>query len=164
MNPALAPIMGWWKGEKEGTLRMIQAIPPDKMHEKPVERFRSAAALAGHLIDMHDQLVPTFEKGELFFGPPAELPDTVEALAERYRKSCDAAIALAENLTEEQLFKKYPMEMDGEVMWEPNGLELISGYICHEIHHRGQLSLLIRMLGGTVPGVYGPSGDEWDGE
>lgn len=161
MNPILEPILGWMAGEKEGTLRMLTAIPEARMNEKIHDKFKTAAELGMHIYHSINELNKTLKQGEIVFNPDPEPFATVDELANGYETAMSGLLETIKGLTDEQLFKNYPMEMNGQVMWDPKGPELISGYVCHEIHHRGQLSLVIRLLDGKVPGVYGPSADEW---
>ena len=50
--------------------------------------------------------------------------------------------------------------MDGHVAWKAPLGEMMWGLLFDAIHHRGQLSTYIRPMGGKVPSIYGPSGDD----
>jgi uncharacterized damage-inducible protein DinB len=52
------------------------------------------------------------------------------------------------------------MLADGHVIWESTRGGMAWGMLFDLIHHRGQLSVYIRPMGGKVPSIYGPSGDE----
>ena len=50
--------------------------------------------------------------------------------------------------------------VDGKVAWEAPLGDMLFGFLFDAIHHRGQLSVYLRLVGGKVPSIYGPSGDE----
>jgi uncharacterized damage-inducible protein DinB len=50
--------------------------------------------------------------------------------------------------------------MDGKPVWEDTVANMVWGFFFDAIHHRGQLSVYLRPMGGKVPSIYGPSGDE----
>lgn len=158
MNPYVQGVLGWLQMESTSTMRMIEAIPADKFGTKVHDRFKAAGELANHLADSWLDLVDSYKEGKAIFNQHVGASD-VPATIQRYREGMDKIVATIGDLSEDQLNQKYKMEINGQVVWEPTGIELLQGYICHEIHHRGQLSLLIRLLGGKVPGMYGPSGD-----
>lgn len=162
MNPKLQPILGWWQGESEATIRMIQAIPADKLNKKVHDKFKTAAELAAHLIESIDSIADSIDAGKAVFTAIENVPNNVDTLVKMYKDAYEKSYKKVETLTDKQLQQKLPMEMNGELVWNPTTLEMISGYICHEVHHRGQLSLMIRLFGGKVPGTYGPSGDEME--
>jgi uncharacterized damage-inducible protein DinB len=68
-------------------------------------------------------------------------------------------------LARDLISKLTPQEIEGAIPL-PNGQTmpasglLWNGVLMHQVHHRGQLSVYIRMMGGKVPSIYGPSGDE----
>ncbi len=159
MNPQLAGLIGWYEHENKATEKMIRAIPDNLLSQKIHPKFKNAGELAMHISDAIRDLVPTMKTGKLAFSQ-SSVPGKTEAIADHYVTSVKEFMNMAKNLTDEQLTKKYPFEMDGKVIWDPAGHELIAGYICHEIHHRAQLGVILRVLDAKVPGIYGPSADE----
>jgi uncharacterized damage-inducible protein DinB len=140
---------------------MMNAIPTDKMGKKIHQRFRSAGELAMHIGDTVRDLTATLKSGKLVFTmEPTAVPSSAESILKHYEAAMEEFQREASQFTESQMTKKYPFEMGGKVVWEPTGYELMSGYICHEIHHRAQIGVVLRLLDAKVPGMYGPSGDE----
>lgn len=138
---------------------MIRAIPDDLLTKKIHPKFRNAGELAIHISDSIRNLSPTMQTGNMVISQSVVPAKTAEII-DHYITSFKAFLETAKNLTEEQISKKYPFEMNGKVIWDPAGHELIAGYICHEIHHRAQLGVILRVLDAKVPGIYGPSADE----
>jgi uncharacterized damage-inducible protein DinB len=80
-----------------------------------------------------------------------------QMLAEGLAKSRTAL----ENTTEEDLMKMWRFRMDGKVVSEgPRYAMIADGAITHLAHHRGQLTVYLRLLDEKVPAIYGPSADE----
>ena len=83
-------------------------------------------------------------------------PREVKLLAPGYRGVHEEAVARLANLTE--------ADLDREVQFAdrrmPSATSLWGAILMHQIHHRGQLSLMCRLSGGTPPGIYGPNREE----
>ena len=159
MNLQLMGLVKWWESEFQATVRMIEAIPPKKMQKKIHKDFRPLGELALHISVSILGLIESLEKGKVVFYRVKDVPGSIEALVDLYKSNFKKVIARLETLTDEQLNRKIPMEVYGKIVWEPRGFEMLHGYICHEIHHRAQMGVLIRMAGGKVPSIYGPTAD-----
>ena len=142
------------------TLRVMKAYPSGKDDFKPHERSFAASRLV-HTFSMENGVVYKAVRGELTM--PPELPPAPATYAEaiaNYERGAKELMAAVEQmpdsrLSEEVKFFTGPKQMGmvpiSQIMW----LMLMD---C--IHHRGQLSVYIRMTGGKVPSIYGPSADE----
>jgi uncharacterized damage-inducible protein DinB len=90
-------------------------------------------------------------------GEEEQVPTSAKEIAEAYRRTSEAFLnAIMTQWTDESL--KQTNNMYGEE-W-PNHVTLRI-LIQHEVHHRGQMTVLMRQAGLRVPGVYGPSLEEW---
>jgi uncharacterized damage-inducible protein DinB len=142
------------------TLKVMKAYPPGKDDFKPHERSFAASRLV-HTFSIENGVVYKAVRGELTM--PPELPPVPATYAEaiaNYERGAKELMAAVEEmpdsrLSEEVNFFTGPKQMGmvpiSQVMW----LMLMDS-----IHHRGQLSIYIRMAGGRVPSIYGPSADE----
>ena len=92
-------------------------------------------------------------------GPSNDTP--VPATAAEIRAAHERAAASLAKAVEGSWFDG-TLAVEDDVYGEPwpRGRTLFV-LLCHEVHHRGQLTLLMRQAGLEVPGVYGPSGDPW---
>lgn len=161
MNPQLAALAGWYQYESSSTERMLSAIPTNIMGKKIHAKFRSAGELGMHIGDTVRDLTASIKTGTLVFTmETTKTPASAEGIVRHYKDAIEEFMRESKNFTEAQLTKKYPFEMGGKVVWEPSGFELMSGYICHEIHHRAQIGVVLRVLDAKVPGMYGPTADE----
>ena len=146
-----------WQYESEATLKMLGELSNKSLQQKVNKEGRSLGRLAWHLaLSLPEMLNRT---GLSVEGPAedAPIPRTAREIAEAYRKSAR---------TVSQQVKKHwkdsamldEINMYGE-NWK-KGKVLLS-LILHQTHHRAQMTVLMRQAGLEVPGVYGPSREEW---
>lgn len=87
----------------------------------------------------------------------------VETKAELLRSleegASKARVAL-QDTTDEHLMKPWRFVIGGRVVYEPRYVVLVNGVFSHLAHHRGQLTVYLRLIGATLPALYGPSADE----
>lgn len=90
---------------------------------------------------------------------------SVESRADLLRlldEGLERSRAALRNTTEEHLMKPWALKMGGQVLTEgPRYSQLREGTLSHLAHHRGQLTVYLRLLEAKVPAIYGPSADEW---
>ena len=78
-----------------------------------------------------------------------------------FNNNFDKSIAALENTSDEDFEKKWTVKMGEKILFQlPKKIAVRSWGFSHTIHHRGQLSVYLRMLNIPVPGMYGPSADE----
>lgn len=152
-----------------GTTRKVLArIPDDKLGWKPHERSMSLGHLAGHIAEMHGWGPATLAHDEIDLAPPGGpkyetfVPKSSAELLARFDEAAaklTAAIAAAGD--DAVWMKPWSLKMAGETIMTMPKVACIRGMICnHIVHHRGQLSVYLRMLDIPVPSIYGPSADE----
>jgi uncharacterized damage-inducible protein DinB len=124
----------------------------------------------GYLADMV-ATIPTWitmeiDRDELDIAP-AEGQGTKEAPKETSAdliKALDESAAEARNAlaktTDEHLETTWKLLARGNVVWEGSRKEMIQDTINHWVHHRGQMTVYLRLMGEKVPAIYGPSADE----
>ncbi len=146
-----------WRRETASTLRIFRALTDASLSQKVTPNGRSLGFLAWHITLVLNEMgekTGLHAAASLEKSPP---PNSVKEIAEAY---CNAARAIEEqsiecwddrSLTEE-------VDMYGE-KWK-RGFALAS-LLRHQTHHRGQMTVLMRQAGLPVPGVCGPSREEW---
>jgi len=150
-----------WDRESAHTVKLLQALPTTQYDFRPDPGGRSLGELAWHLAE-GDAYISygidqrQFSMGSGFKPPNIERPRTVEELAPRYEQVHREAVARIRKLSPEDLdqtiqFFRGPVTIR-DILW--------SAIIAHEIHHRGQLTLMCRLAGGQAPGLYGPNREE----
>ena len=86
--------------------------------------------------------------------------DTSEALVKALDKSAADARAALQGTNDEFLMTPWKLLARGQVVQETPRWEMIQDTINHWAHHRGQMTVYLRLLGAKVPSVYGPSADD----
>jgi DNA-binding transcriptional MerR regulator/uncharacterized damage-inducible protein DinB len=140
--------------EMANTRRMLERVPEDKLAWKPHEKSSTLAKLASHIaaIPIFPLLLVKMEVGE-------KLPEVASKLEllERFDKNVAAGRDALMKVDDDRLERKIPVSPG---VSKPLMYVLRSRVMNHLIHHRGQLSVYLRLLEVAVPGVYGPSADE----
>ncbi|MBT9329657.1 DinB family protein [Paracidobacterium acidisoli] len=149
--------------EMGATRRMLERVPEEQWGWRPHERSMMLGRLASHVSDLPNRAVQVVELETLVRQPgfaPYQAATKTEML-EKFESSAARAQELIPGLTEEQLKAEWSIRLGERVMMAmPRGMALRTIVMDHLIHHRGQLSVYLRLLDVPVPGVYGPSADD----
>jgi uncharacterized damage-inducible protein DinB len=152
------------KEEAATTRKIIERLPNDKFDWKPHEKSMSLSQLASHIIEMVGWTTPTMTLDGLDFATMDYKPtihENTASMLETFDKNVAESISVLSNASDEEFAKSWYMRKGETLFFElPRAAVLRSMVFSHIIHHRGQLSVYIRMLGVPVPMIYGPSGDE----
>jgi uncharacterized damage-inducible protein DinB len=143
---------------------MLERIPPDRLDWRPHVKSFTAGDLAAHIVDSVDWVAHIFGKDEFDFDPRTFTPTpghSLDTLLAKYDQSVAEGRAILEKLDEGAMASHWRLKVLGKVQVDRPRSELIRDFILsHLTHHRGQLSVYLRLLDVPVPGVYGPSADE----
>lgn len=149
--------------EKDNTLRMLKALPNEQFGWKPHEKSMSLGELANHVVELHNWVSFVFNKEGLDFRAdyiPSTLK-TKEELIAVLEKGYEENSKVVANLNEENYFSNWTLKAGEHVIAEMPKAGAIRFIVTnHLIHHRGQLSVYLRLLNVPVPGIYGPSADD----
>jgi uncharacterized damage-inducible protein DinB len=149
--------------EVKKTRQILEAVPDDNPGFKPHEKSMTLGRLAGHVAHLAGwpAIVINQDQMELKGGYPfLEKGGRDVMLANFERNVADSRAALA-STNDEHLAKKWQVVAGGRTLVDLRRTVVLSD-VCrnHLIHHRGQLSVYLRLLDAKVPGLYGPSADE----
>lgn len=159
----LAAFAAELKQEAVSTRKMLEKVPFDQKDWKPHERSMTLGKLATHVAETGRWVAHALEQDGIDFAQPLEraTPQNTEeliALFDKHQASGQAAIAAS---TDAELGKMWTVKSGDTVyMTIPKAAAIRGWALSHMIHHRGQLSVYLRLLGIPVPGMYGPSADE----
>jgi uncharacterized damage-inducible protein DinB len=146
-----------WENESGATMKILHALTDDSLKQKVTPEGRSLGFLAWHLVLTLSEMG---SKMGLQLTAPAEdsePPEIAEEIASTYDISSKSLLeAVRRSWTDRSLSDEIPMY--GE-MWKRGGA--LSALVLHQTHHRAQMTVLMRQAGLKVPGVYGPSREEW---
>jgi uncharacterized damage-inducible protein DinB len=147
------------KAEIPAFVRVLKAVPQQRLDYRPDPKARTAAELAWLLAEEEAALVRLLDTGSVEWKetkPPARIEEIVASF-ERHAAGVDERLA---RLDEAGWEKKVRFLMEGAPPWEDTLGEFVWGFLFDEVHHRGQLSTYLRPMGGKVPSIYGPSADD----
>ena len=153
--------------EMANTRKTLERVPDEKLSWKPHQKSSSMIALAGHLANIPGWVIETIRKdsfdmcpGGKRFQPPPEPKNRQELLQTFDKNVADARAALA-SASDADLQKPWSFLNNGTVVFSmPKGACLRAWVMNHNIHHRAQLGVYLRLNDIPVPAIYGPSADE----
>ena len=146
------------KNETLAFLRVLNALPHDKFDYTPHEKSQSVEKIVWTLIGEAQALLQLIDTGELTFGAPPSLPPA--QMIDSFETAWNAVIQKIDAMDEAAWNKTGRFMMNGQVRMEQPLSGFLWLFFFDAIHHRGQLSTYIRPMGGKVPSIYGPSGDD----
>ena len=146
-----------WQKESDNTRKILAGLTDKAIKKEPVKDHRSLGRIAWHIAQTIPEML-----GKTGLNPEGPKEDeSVPDTAEEIRKAYDiAASSLLKQVSEKWNDESLQVEDDlyGEKWKRGMTLRIM---IDHEIHHRGQMTVLMRLAGLKVPGLYGPSKEEW---
>ncbi len=143
------------------TLRVLRAYPTDQLDLQPSPRSKSARELAWvfvieRLLEM--QVLTTGLDFSALAPPPA--PETMDEIIVRLQDANRRLVELIRSLPAERLFAPVKFFVAPKTLGDVPLLEFAWRFLFDEIHHRGQFSVYVRIAGGKLPSIYGPTADE----
>ena len=153
--------------EMDNTRRTLERIPDDKLSWQPHAKSGTLGWLAIHIatiphwakITMEQDSLDLAAPGRSNSGPP--LPTNRKGVVELFEKNRAEARAALAGSDDAAYAKPWALFMgEQELFREPRANVLRRMVLNHMIHHRGQLTMYLRLLDVPVPGLYGPSADE----
>jgi uncharacterized damage-inducible protein DinB len=150
--------------EAIATRKILDRIPMDKLDWKPHEKSMSIGSLAKHVAElpMLIALGINQDEWEVSTHAASPMPSTNAELVSLFDKHLHEALdSLTKEASHEVLAKPWSMRHKEQIFFTiPKYAVLRNMGMNHLIHHRGQLTVYLRLLGVSVPGIYGPSADE----
>jgi uncharacterized damage-inducible protein DinB len=152
--------------EVERSRRALQEVPTGKYDWKPHDKSMAFGNLADMVATMpmwismqikEDQLDVAPEGGSRMRPAPKE---TSEALVNALEEAATALRAAFNATTDDHLQTSWKLLARGKVVMEAPRFEMIQDTIHHWAHHRGQMTVYLRLMGAKVPALYGPSADD----
>jgi len=149
--------------EAATTRKMLERVPQDSFTWKPHEKSMALGQLAAHVSNLFGTWLQSSlnrDEYDLSESKPSK-EETVEAILESFDRNISGAVELLKTLPDEGLFTTWRLKRAGQVLFEmPRWVVIRSMVFNHIIHHRGQLSVYLRLQNVPLPPVYGPTADE----
>jgi uncharacterized damage-inducible protein DinB len=159
-------LLGELDREVDRSRRALQQVPEGKYDWKPHDKSMNFGYLVDMVATIPSWIAMEVTKDELDVAPaqgPTMRPEpkkTSEALLQALDKSAADARAALETTTDKHLKTPWQLKARGEVVQEAPRYEMIQDTINHWAHHRGQMTVYLRLMGERVPAIYGPSADD----
>lgn len=154
------------ESEATKSRRVLEQVPAGKTDFKPHERSMAFGYLATLVASIPSWVGMAVTLNELDIAPkdgPKHAPPPMNTSAELIA-GLDKAVAQArealQKTTDEHLATKWKLLSGGQLEMETPRYEVIRDAFLHAAHHRGQMTVYLRLLGSKVPSVYGPTADD----
>jgi uncharacterized damage-inducible protein DinB len=146
-----------WDVEREGSQKVMRALTDASLGQQVAPGGRSLGRVAWHIVQSLGEMGGHAGLQVGGVDEKAPQPAQAAAIADAYAANAEA---LARAVKASWKDSDLPGEIDmyGEKWTRGRTLAIL---ISHEVHHRGQMTVLMRQAGIAVPGVYGPAREEW---
>ena len=152
------------KNEADSTKRILDRVPEQSFEWRPHEKSMSLGRLATHVAEIPRWTSDILTSSELDFSThkfERRIVSSNKELLQIFQEKFKKAIEDLQNASDESLREKWILRRGDTIYFElPRIVAIRSFGFSHFIHHRGQLSVYLRILDVPVPGMYGPSADE----
>ncbi|MEA2164969.1 MAG: hypothetical protein QOK37_3096 [Thermoanaerobaculia bacterium] len=150
--------------EQEGksTVRMLERVPMDQLAWTPHAKSMSLGRLAWHVTSIPAIALRVLSASnfEVSNAGPAQLPENPDFVGS-FRKNLGDAMSMIAAMDDETIKAPFTLSREGKVLNETRKIVIIRTILMnHSYHHRGQLSVYLRMLDVPLPAIYGTSADE----
>ena len=152
--------------EVERSRHALEEVPEGKYDWKPHEKSMIFGYLANMVATIPLWIAMEITQDELDVAPAdggkfeQKRMDTSEELVEALDKAAAGARSVLEKTTEEHLMTSWRLLARGQTVMESPRYVFIQDTINHWAHHRGQMTVYLRLMGAKVPALYGPSADD----
>lgn len=157
MFQTLDHFLASWDYEADATQRILNHLTDESLKQEITSQNWTLGRIAWHSVAAI-RIIAT--NTNLTFEAPVEdwpVPDSASFIANSYQQASDAFVQAVKTQWNDSILVEQIDFLGRKI---PNG-SLLLFLILHQSHHRGQLTVLMRQAGLSVPGIYGPSKEEW---
>lgn len=148
-----------WDKEFQTTMKVLKNYPADQSELRPHEKLKNARELAWNFVG-EESVINMALDGNIDFTAFQPAPDSFGEVVRQMESNHAAISARIHGTPEEDLNKTVKFLVGPGQMGDVRILDLLWFTLMDHVHHRGQFSIYLRMAGGKVPSIYGPSADE----
>ncbi|QPA31466.1 DinB family protein [Thermaerobacillus caldiproteolyticus] len=146
-----------WEFEADATQKILNQLTDESLSQEVTPQNWTLGRIAWHTVTAINIIA---SRTGLSFNAPAEdypVPSSSKFISDSYQQASNAFVEAVKTQWTDDSLKE-----EQDFFWRKmsNGLILLF-LIQHQIHHRGQMTVLMRQAGLIVPGLYGPSKEEW---
>ncbi len=149
------------EAEAAATRKCLEQVPMDKPKYKPHQKSMELGYLAFLVADIPKWIHVIIDKGEIDFATYEHSKvKTTEELVAHFDDVMDKARGSLSSFSEDMHEQPFELKDDGQLLNSTTKRESVSQSINHMVHHRGQLTVYLRLNDKPVPAIYGPSADD----
>ena len=161
------PLAAEMRQEAKTSRRLLERVPAESFGWKPHEKSMTLGRLAAHVAELPELVIPALTRDELDFASGAFrpfAPASTAELLEKFDRNIEAAAGLLEKQPDERMGDLWRLRNGDHVLFQMSRASVVRFVgLNHVVHHRGQLSVYLRLLDVPLPSIYGPSADEAPG-
>jgi uncharacterized damage-inducible protein DinB len=149
--------------EMASTRKELERVPEDKFDWAPHPKSAKMGKLAQHLAMLPSWTKETMTKDSLELGSsePPPPPKSRKEILDLFDQNCKVAKEVLASAKDEEFFKPWSLKMKGQVLMTMPKIVVMRNFVMnHNVHHRAQLGVYLRLNDVAVPSIYGPSADE----
>jgi len=157
------PILDELTREAATTRRVLERVPSDQLGWRPHPKSKTIGELAWHTAAIPARIAKIVQQDDVDVTTvkQAPMPETTTGIVEGFDRQVAEAKELLARLDDAALSRVTTMRRgDVKVFSGPKLALLRTVMLSHSYHHRGQLSVYLRLLNVPVPSIYGPTADE----
>jgi len=149
------------QAEYTATKKCLEKIPADIYGFKPHPKSMELGYLVLLVAEIPQWITHTVREGVIDFATYKRFQlSTREALLQHFEDCFNNAVQALQQISDDKLEEKFVLQNDGHVLMSTPKKETIGSSINHWVHHRGQLTVYMRLNDIPVPSIYGPSADD----
>lgn len=147
-----------WQSEMDATLKIFGALTDETLDQKVYPEGRTLGRLAWHIVLSLGEMMKSAGIKYSTIDEGAPVPATAKAIVDTYKSEAEKLLERVPVVWRSDEAMTDEIEMYGE-KWTKG--QTLSVLVVHQIHHRAQMTVLMRQAGLKVPGIYGPAKEEW---
>ena len=149
------------EAEETASRKCLERIPMELADYKPHEKSMAMGYLALLVAEIPKWITHIIETSEIDFATFSHFqPKTTEELVNHFNENIKGAKASLQKFSDENLSEMFYLKNEGKTLFSSPKLDNLDSSINHMVHHRGQLTVYMRLNNIPVPSIYGPSADE----
>ena len=149
------------EAEAAASRKCLERIPENLFDWKPHEKSMTMGYLALLVAEIPNWITAMVETSEIDFATTKHFePKTTAELVNHFDENLEGARKALQNVADDALSESFFLKNQGQVVYESSKKESIAPSINHLVHHRGQLTVYMRLNDIAVPSIYGPSADD----
>ena len=147
--------------EAEATRKCLDRLTDEILDFKPTDKAMPLKSLAITVSEIPRWIASIINEGDIDFATYERFKmNSVADLPKHFDECMALARKALKNVSDEELMKEFSLKMKGQVLSTDTKKDSVDSTIRHLVHHRGQLTVYMRLKNIPIPKIYGPSGDE----